>query len=110
MRANRVDRLSVYVYTHAAPCGFLKCVTQAAFNPRVLASVCFFATDVHSATLGKGKNDDSLIRVRNGDLAGKGELVVRRSCAEALDLGLIAFMKMIFGKQVSEGAWPPGGS
>lgn len=50
---------------------------QAAFDPRVLASVCFFATDVHSATLGKGKNDNSLIRVRNGDLTGKGELVVR---------------------------------
>ena len=52
-------------------------VFQAAFDPRVLASVCWFATDVHSATLGKGKIDDSLVRVRNGDLTGKGELVVR---------------------------------
>jgi len=43
--------------------------------------VCFFATDIHSATLGKGKNDDTLTRVKNGDLAQKGELV------------------MIFGKQ-----------
>ena len=41
-----------------------------------MSSVCFFATDIHSATLGKGKNDDSLIRVKNGDLTGKGELVV----------------------------------
>ncbi|EPT04281.1 hypothetical protein FOMPIDRAFT_154233 [Fomitopsis schrenkii] len=54
---------------------------RAAFDPRVLASVCWFATDVHSATLGKGSNDDSLVRVRNGDLTSKGELV------------------MIFGKQ-----------
>jgi len=54
---------------------------RAAFDPRILASVCFFATDIHSATLGKGKNDDSLERVRRGDLTGKGELV------------------MIFGKQ-----------
>ncbi|KAI0778136.1 dienelactone hydrolase [Trametes elegans] len=54
---------------------------RAAFDPRVLASVCFFATDIHSASLGKGKNDDTLVRVRNGDLTGKGELV------------------MIFGKQ-----------
>lgn len=54
---------------------------RAAFDPRVLASVCFFATDIHSATLGRGKNDDTLVRVRKGDLAGKGELV------------------MIFGKQ-----------
>ena len=52
-------------------------VYQAAFDSRVLASVCWFATDIHSATLGKGKNDDSLVRVRNGDLTGKGELVVR---------------------------------
>ncbi|KAK7064183.1 dienelactone hydrolase [Favolaschia claudopus] len=52
----------------------------ASFNPRVLATVCFFATDIHGATLGKG-GDDSLARVRKGDLTGKGELV------------------MIFGKQ-----------
>jgi len=54
---------------------------RAAFDPRVLSSVCFFATDVHSATLGKGKNDNSLARVLKGDMTGKGELV------------------MIFGKQ-----------
>ncbi|KLO14430.1 dienelactone hydrolase [Schizopora paradoxa] len=53
----------------------------AAFDQRVLSSVCFFATDIHSATLGKGKKDDSLAKVKNGDLKGKGELV------------------MIFGKQ-----------
>ncbi|KAH7915807.1 dienelactone hydrolase [Hygrophoropsis aurantiaca] len=54
---------------------------RAAFDTRILASVCFFATDVHTATLGKGKQDDSLERVRRGDMTGKGELV------------------MIFGKQ-----------
>jgi len=54
---------------------------RAAFDARVLASVCFFATDIHGATLGKGSKDDSLVRVRRGDLTGKGELV------------------MIFGKQ-----------
>ncbi|KAK0478438.1 dienelactone hydrolase [Armillaria novae-zelandiae] len=54
---------------------------RAAFDPRVKASICFFGTDIHSATLGKGKQDDSLIRVRKGDMTGKGELV------------------MIFGKQ-----------
>jgi carboxymethylenebutenolidase len=54
---------------------------RAAFDHRVLSSVCFFATDIHTATLGKGKNDDTLLRVRNGDLTGKGELL------------------MIFGKQ-----------
>jgi len=54
---------------------------RAAFDRRVLASVCFFATDIHSATLGEGKKDDSLERVREGNLTSKGELV------------------MIFGKQ-----------
>ncbi|KAJ7081612.1 dienelactone hydrolase [Mycena belliarum] len=48
---------------------------RAAFNPRVLATVCFFGTDIHSATLGKG-GDNSLARVRNGEMTGKGELVM----------------------------------
>ena len=54
---------------------------RASFDPRVLSSVCFFATDIHTATLGKGRQDDTLARVRNGDLTNKGELM------------------MIFGKQ-----------
>ncbi|KAF5390221.1 hypothetical protein D9757_002881 [Collybiopsis confluens] len=49
---------------------------RAAFDQRVLASICFFATDVHSATLGQGKNDDTLIKIRKGDLTGKGELMI----------------------------------
>ncbi|KAI9445176.1 dienelactone hydrolase [Lactarius indigo] len=53
---------------------------RAAFDPRVLSTVCFFATDIHSATLGRG-GDNSLTRVQAGELAGRGELV------------------MIFGKQ-----------
>jgi carboxymethylenebutenolidase len=50
---------------------------RAAFDHRVLAAVCFFGTDIHSETLGKG-GSDSLKRVK--DI--KGELV------------------MIFGKKV----------
>jgi carboxymethylenebutenolidase len=57
---------------------WLMIVFQAAFDPRVLSAVCFFATDIHGATLGKG-GDDSLARVRAGELTGKGELVVRTS-------------------------------
>ncbi|KAK9464516.1 Alpha/Beta hydrolase protein [Lipomyces arxii] len=45
---------------------------RASFDSRVKAAVCFFATDVHSATLGKGKNDDSLKRVKDID----GELLM----------------------------------
>lgn len=31
---------------------------------------------VHSATLGKGKSDDTLVKVKNGDLMGKGEVTL----------------------------------
>lgn len=45
---------------------------RCALDERVKAAVCYFATDIHSHTLGKGKNDDSLARA--GDI--KGELVM----------------------------------
>ena len=38
---------------------------------------------MHSATLGKGKQDDTLIKIRNGDMSGQGEVA------------------LVFGKQVS---------
>jgi carboxymethylenebutenolidase len=44
---------------------------RAAMNPEVLATVCFYATDIHSKSLGLGKNDDSLARA--GEI--KGELL-----------------------------------
>jgi len=44
---------------------------RAAMNPEVLATVCFYATDIHSGTLGKGKKDDSLARASEI----KGELL-----------------------------------
>jgi carboxymethylenebutenolidase len=44
---------------------------RAAMNPDVLATVCFYATDIHSGTLGKGKKDNSLERA--GEI--KGELL-----------------------------------
>ena len=50
---------------------------RCALDKRVSAAVCYFATDIHSHSLGEGKKDDSLERA--GDI--KGELV------------------MIFGKQ-----------
>ena len=36
---------------------------RAALNPSVSASACFYATDIHSGTLGAGKADDSLDRM-----------------------------------------------
>ena len=37
---------------------------RAAMNPEVLAAACFYATDIHSRSLGQGKNDNSLDRMR----------------------------------------------
>jgi dienelactone hydrolase len=45
---------------------------RCALDSRVKAAVCYFATDIHSKTLGEGKNDDSLARA--GDI--KGELLM----------------------------------
>jgi carboxymethylenebutenolidase len=44
---------------------------RAAMNPDVRATVCFYATDIHSGTLGKGKQDNSLARASEI----KGELL-----------------------------------
>ncbi len=44
---------------------------RAAMNLEVRAAVCFYATDIHSGSLGKGKRDNSLARA--GEI--KGELL-----------------------------------
>ncbi len=44
---------------------------RAAMNSGVLAAACFYATDIHTQSLGKGKCDDSLERA--GEI--KGELL-----------------------------------
>jgi carboxymethylenebutenolidase len=36
---------------------------RAAMNPEILAGVCFYATDIHKRSLGKGMKDDSLDRI-----------------------------------------------
>lgn len=38
---------------------------RAAMNPEVLASACFYATDIHKHSLGKDMNDDSLERAKD---------------------------------------------
>jgi carboxymethylenebutenolidase len=37
---------------------------RAAMNPGVKAGVCFYATDIHTRSLGKGKRDDTLDRMK----------------------------------------------
>ena len=44
---------------------------RTAMNPEIRAAACFYATDLHSGSLGKGKNDNSLARA--GEI--KGELL-----------------------------------
>lgn len=36
---------------------------RAAMNPEVLATTCFYATDIHKRSLGAGMNDDTLDRI-----------------------------------------------
>jgi carboxymethylenebutenolidase len=42
---------------------------RAAMNPDVLAAACFYATDIHSSSLGKGRKDGSLDRA--GEIQGE---------------------------------------
>lgn len=42
---------------------------RAAMNPDVLAAVCFYATDIHKGSLGKGMQDGSLARA--GEITGE---------------------------------------
>jgi len=42
---------------------------RAAMNQDVLAGVCFYATDIHTHSLGKGKQDNTLDRV--GEIQGE---------------------------------------
>jgi carboxymethylenebutenolidase len=42
---------------------------RAAMNPDVHAAVCFYATDIHKGSLGKGMKDDSLARA--GEIRGE---------------------------------------
>ncbi len=45
---------------------------RAAMNPEIAGTVCFYATDIHTGTLGEGRQDDSFARA--GEI--KGELLM----------------------------------
>jgi carboxymethylenebutenolidase len=47
---------------------------RAAFNPEIRAAACFYATDIHAGSLGKG-GDDSLERTTTGAIPGELMLV-----------------------------------
>jgi carboxymethylenebutenolidase len=48
---------------------------RCALDPRVSSAICYFATDIHSHSLGLNKNDDSLSRAAAGAL-NHAELVM----------------------------------
>jgi dienelactone hydrolase len=58
---------------------------RCALDKRVSASVCYFATDIHSRTLGTNSTgkveDDSLERTAKGDIKGELVMVSYLSCA-----------------------------
>ena len=51
---------------------------RCALDNRVAAAVCYFATDIHSHSLGFGMNDDSLDRA--GEIKGELVMVSRKTC------------------------------
>ncbi len=56
-----------YPWRHVGTWGFClggHLAFRAALDPRVAAAACFYATDLHTATLGQGKKDDTLARVK----------------------------------------------
>ncbi len=44
---------------------------RAAMNRDVLATACFYPTDIHKRSLGEGEDDDSLERAARGDIHGE---------------------------------------
>jgi carboxymethylenebutenolidase len=61
---------------------------RASFDPRVRATACFYATDVHKGSLGKG-GDDSLARLREGAVAGELMMVWGRQDPHVDDEGRV---------------------
>jgi carboxymethylenebutenolidase len=59
---------------------------RCAFDPRVRAAACFYATDLHKGSLGKG-GDDSLARARAGAITGELMMVWGRQDPHVDDEG-----------------------
>jgi carboxymethylenebutenolidase len=66
---------------------------RAALQPEVSAAACFYPTDLHSATLGEGKHDDSLARC--GEIKGEVLLVWGRQDPHTPFEGRLQVMKAL---------------
>lgn len=70
---------------------------RCALDSRVNAAVCYFATDIHSGSLGEGKHDDSLARAK--DIKGELLMVCLIISVRLTDIQSIADASQIFGKR-----------
>jgi carboxymethylenebutenolidase len=61
---------------------------RAALDPRVAATACFYATDIHTDSLGRGKQSDSLARM--GEIRGELMMVWGRQDPHVPDDGRAA--------------------
>lgn len=75
---------------------------RAALDPRVKGTIAYFATDIHSHSLGAGMNDDSLQRTKEI----KGELVMVSDLCRREKVALTKRLQ-IFGKKDTH--IPPAG-
>lgn len=83
---------------------------RAAFDKRVKAAVCYFATDIHSHTLGAGKNDDSLQRVKEitGELVMVSLRGLRRSSGDATSSGIVELTRSLDFREERHSRPAPG--
>lgn len=70
---------------------------RCALDHRVNAAVCYFATDIHSGSLGEGKHDDSLARAK--DIKGELLMVCNPILFAWWTFQSIADASQIFGKR-----------
>lgn len=66
---------------------------RAAFQPDCGAAACFYATDVHSGTLGEGRHDDSLSRLR--EISGELLMVWGRQDPHVPDEGRALILRAL---------------
>ena len=72
---------------------------RAAMNPEVEATACFYATDIHSDTLGEGKRSDSLQRL--AEIRGEVMMVWGRQDPHVPDEGRAAIQRALVGAKVN---------
>lgn len=72
---------------------------RAGMHPKIKASACFYATDIHSSTLGLGGCDDSLARA--GDIHGELLLIWGRQDPHVPDDGRkVIYNRLVASKRV----------